>query len=364
VNKDTGSIWGRTMGKSIIEDIVEDEKKKKQLALKRKRERIKKQKELERQKREKELELERQKRERELQLERWKQEQQRLEQQRLELEKKKLEEKKKDRIPVFRRKIEESLQAQTAPQGHDSLPVGFISEKKNDQTTEELSQPSPESQPPQDQPPQQQPPAFPIADEGSPQQPSPPVMRGPPQKPVTDQLADIRQLIDIGTKEELHNYFQSAIRSGKVVYLPGINPSKFKFSDYGYRRLIEHIIEDKNFLNIIVDTETMQGVTFVTISDLIRPKDDPNDLNDDKVIPAELTLRGLEGLCEALYNESAELDPYENEWKHLNKLLECFTQPEIKGKVRLWRIETEKNKYKVTAVNKNNTWIYRVIKGK
>jgi hypothetical protein len=167
--------------------------------------------------------------------------------------------------------------------------------------------------------------------------------------------------MDTGTKDEIQNFIQGAIRNSKIVYLPGINPSKFKFTDYGYRRLLEHIIESKDFLRIIIDTEDMQGVTFVTLSDLIRPKDDPVDVSDDKVIPAELTLRGLEGLCETLYSETAELDPYENEWKHLNKLLECFVQPEVKGKVRSWNIETEKTKIKLTAVNKGDTWVYRAI---
>jgi len=174
-------------------------------------------------------------------------------------------------------------------------------------------------------------------------------------------MGNIRELIDTGTKDDIHNFVQKAIRNGQIVYLPGINQFKCKFTDYGYRRLVEHIIENKDFLRIIVDIEDMQGVTFVTLSDLIRPKDDPVDADNDKVIPAELTLRGLEGLCETLYSKTAEFDPYENEWKHLNNLLGCFAQPEIKGKVRIWRIETELTNLKLTAVKKSDAWIYRVI---
>ncbi|MCK5562476.1 MAG: hypothetical protein KAJ51_17885 [Thermoplasmata archaeon] len=337
------------MVKSIIGDIVDDEKKRKRLALKRKRERERKKRELERQKRERELEQERLKEEKE-----------RLERERQELERKKLEDKKKDKVPVYKHKIEESLQAQQSPQsGHDSLPVGFISEPKPQATKDEPYDQPPQEPRAQPEAPAQQPPPFPVG-EVRPAQPAAP---SPPQQPP-DTMANIRELIDTGTKEDLHNYIQKAIRNSQIIYLPGINQSKCKFSDYGYRNLIEHLIESKDFLRIIIDTEDMQGVTFVTLSNLVRPKDDPADANDDKVIPAELTLRGLEGLCEALYSETAELDPYENEWKHLNNLLGCFAQPDIKGKVRLWKLETEKTKIKLTAVNKGDTWIYRVIRGK
>lgn len=311
------------MAKSIIEEIVEEENKKKRLALKRKREMQKKRREREK-----------------------------LQQKKLEEELKKKEDKKKDMIPTYKHKIEENLQAQqSAQKGYNSLPVGFqVRDKSQKIDSSRNNEHLVEQQPQQ----------FSITEDSTPSNQSIP-SHTPEQD---DKLANVRELLDIGTKENIHDFFQSAVRNSKIIYLPGINQSKCKFTDYGYRRLIEHIFENKDFLRIIVDTEDMQGVTFVTISGFIRPKDDPTDANDDKVIPAELTLRGLEGLCEILYRETAEFDPYENEWKHLNNLLGCFTQPEVKGKVRIWKIKTELTKIKLTAVNKEGSWIYKVIKNK
>ena len=309
------------MAKSIIEEIVEEENKKKRLALKRKREMQKKRREREK-----------------------------LQQKKLEEELRRKENKKRDRIPTYTHKIEENLQAQQSSQkGYNSLPVELQVNDKNQKidsthNTENLIEPQPQQ--------------FSIARDSTPTNQS--ISGHPPE--LDDKLANIRELIDIGTKENIHNFVQSAIRNSKIIYLPGINQSKCKFKDYGYRRLVEHIIENQDFLRIIVDTEDMQGVTFVTISGFIRPKDDAADINDDKVIPAELTLRGLEGLCEILYRETAEFDSYENEWKHLNNLLGCFTQPEAKGKVRIWKIKTELANIKLTAINKKDAWIYKVKK--
>ena len=81
-------------------------------------------------------------------------------------------------------------------------------------------------------------------------------------------------------------------------------------------------------------------------------------MDDDKVLAADNTLRGIEALCDILYNEEAELDPYENEWKHLNKILDCFTQPESNGRVKTWNFETDKVKVTIKSDNTGSEMIY------
>ncbi len=300
------------MGGSIIEQIEKKRKRKKQLAFKRKREKEKLMKQKERQKQEKK------------------------------------ETPKKNIIPVYKRKIEAGLQEHPVSEGYGSLPVGLTTAQKRMETIEEQTPQLPQTVEPAE-------PAEPA--------PSEAIMKSVDPTPTArtqEYIPEIKDLINKGTKEDLQNFLSGAIRNGKVVHLPGINSSNFKFPDYGYRRLIEHMIESKDLLRILVDIETSQGITFVNLSDYIRPKEDPADADNEKVIPAELTLRGLEGLCEILYNSSAEFELYENEWKHLNNLLECFAQPEVKGRSRSWEIETEKARIKISATNTGEVWEYKI----
>ncbi|MFW3146979.1 MAG: hypothetical protein ACMUIE_09230 [Thermoplasmatota archaeon] len=270
------------------------------------------------------------------------------------------------RLPNYENKVEQAIESKDDErQSFSSLPDNFMTKKPR--------KPSPESvwgggapQPPQPQ--QQFPPPPPPQEQAPPPEQYPPQqqmqppqqMAPPPQQQWQGQMMqqqappNLGQLIDKSTKEQLMDYFSNIIRNSTITYLPGLNQGKFKFPDYGYRRLIELLIENKDFLRIFIDLEDIQGVNFVKISQFIRPMDNPADEGDEKVLGAENSVRGIEALCDILYNGEAEMDPYENEWKHLNKVLDCFSQPDVKGRQRSWKIETEKA---VLSLSSSNTGI-------
>jgi len=313
------------MAGSIIDEIMEKEKRKR-------KKRIQKRMERERIERKKQLEAER------------------LEKERLDLEKARLDRKARDRVPAFDRRVTDIIEEDRGPGSHDSLPNTFITSREGSRPPAGPSGPTREF------------PTHYVPGGGAP--PS----GGGPQQGVSygdqtqPEMVDLAQLFDKGTKEMISSVFEDAIRNNQPIHIPGLNPNKFKFKDYGYRSLIEHIMEDEDFLNIIIEVEELEGVSMVSLSDRIRARDDPRDKNDDKVLQAESTHRGLEALCDVLYNKETELDPYENEWKHLNSLLGCFAKPEVDGRMRSWSLETEKMRILISANNTGTEWIYRVEK--
>lgn len=325
------------MPRSIMDELVDKEKKKKRARLKKKRDL-------------KRLERERIEEERKKRI---------LEEKRFELEKQKLKEKRRNRIPFLKSKVQDMIDNDEAPAGSGSLPESFTKpRKRNDPPEDYFSRSSSDTSLPaeMDEPAAQAQIAGGTETQQVPKKtvprPEPAVQQqAPPQQSRQEPGISVRELIDMGTKEQLSSFFSRNIRASNNIYLPGIDPSKFKFPDYGYRRLIEQMIESKDFLRILVDVEEMQGVMFITLSPCIRAQDDPQDQGNDSVIPAEATLRGLECLADILYNNEAELDPYENEWKHLNALLECFGHPKANGRIRTWEFETEGTKVKLTSNN-------------
>lgn len=336
---------GLNMAGSIMDDLVNKEKKKKKARLKKKREQERLEKER--------LEAEKKKRE--------------LEENKLELEKQKLKEKRRNRIPFFKSKVQDMIDNDVEPAGSGSLPESFTKPKKNQPPDDYFSRSSDDTtisvriDEPKVQAPTQV--ESEVASDPAivePKTPEPVSQPTPPPAPQVSQEPglSVRELIDMGTKEQLSSFFSKNIRASNNIYLPGIDPSKFKFPDYGYRRLIEHMIEDKNFLRILIDVEEMQGVMFITLSSCIRSIDDPQDEGNNSVIPAEATLRGLESLSDILHNNEAEMDPFENDWKHLNALLECFVHPDVNGRIRTWEFETEKTKVKLTSNNTGNSIDY------
>ena len=109
-------------------------------------------------------------------------------------------------------------------------------------------------------------------------------------------------------------FFNVNMKSETKMEFPAIDPQKCKFADYGYRRLIELIIESEKFLKLIIEIKDISGFQMVELNHLIRG-DDP-------------TLRGIEALCNLIINQQVNYNPVcETDFKYLNVLLDSFTLP-------------------------------------
>jgi hypothetical protein len=163
------------------------------------------------------------------------------------------------------------------------------------------------------------------------------------------QLRGLVYLVESGNKDQWKKYIKNNLKNYEKMSFPPLEPDKCKFEDYGYRQLIELIIESSNFLRIITEKKDVSGFDIVELNNLFRG--DPS------------TLRGIETLCSLLINKETRYNPVsETDFKYLNILLDSFAvSKEIGGKL-VWEIETENSKLRVTAAfdKKSREWIYKV----
>ncbi len=171
------------------------------------------------------------------------------------------------------------------------------------------------------------------------------------QEPVATTIGDLSDLVERGTKESWLQYFANNLKTETKMEFPPIDLPKCKFSDYGYRRLIELIIESDKFLKYIIEIKDVSGFQVVELNHLIRG-DDP-------------TLRGIEALCNLIINNEIRYNPVcETDFKYLNVLLDSFTLPKKDGVSNIWGIEIGGWIYQITArFDKSTTeWIYSFSK--
>lgn len=167
-------------------------------------------------------------------------------------------------------------------------------------------------------------------------------------KKQTD-LETIDKLIESGTKEVWNSVIINHLKNNIKLKLPALDHSKCKFPGYGYRRFIELIIESKDLLRIMTEAKDVSGARVVTLNSLIR--------GDDS------TLRGIEALCKLLFNKTTIYNPVsETDFKYLNLIFDSFTEPVKEGNNKIWNIETEKMKLKISASfdKENREWVYKI----
>jgi hypothetical protein len=149
-------------------------------------------------------------------------------------------------------------------------------------------------------------------------------------------LKALKVLVDSGTQEDWLVFFGENLKSETKMEFPAIDPQKCKFSDYGYRRLIELIIESEKFLKLIIEIKDISGFQVVELNHLIRG-DDP-------------TLRGIEALCNLIINQQVNYNPVcETDFKYLNVLLDSFTIPTKEGINRVWELDINNKKFVISA---------------
>jgi hypothetical protein len=175
----------------------------------------------------------------------------------------------------------------------------------------------------------------------------------PRSKPaeVVSEVLTLDYLVESGTKEEWSKYVGHALKNRIRMDFPPLDASKCKFPDYGYRQLIELIIENKNFLRLIIEIKTISGFRIISLNNLIR--------GDDS------TRRGLEALCNLLIAGEVTYNPVsETDFKYLNIILDAFTIAKRDGINRTWNIELAESKIEISANfdKDNREWQYAVVK--
>ena len=163
------------------------------------------------------------------------------------------------------------------------------------------------------------------------------------------QLKGLDYLVESGNKDQWKKYIKNNLKNHEKMSFPPLESDKCKFEDYGYRQLIELIIESSNFLRIITEKKDVVGFDVVELNYLFRGN------------PS--TLRGIETLCSLLINKETRYNPVsETDFKYLNILLDSFTIPKKAGGKLVWEIETENSKLKVTAAfeKKSREWVYSI----
>ena len=162
-------------------------------------------------------------------------------------------------------------------------------------------------------------------------------------------LKGMDYLVESGNKEQWKKYIKNNLKNYEKMSFPPFESDKCKFEDYGYRQLIELIIESSNFLRIITEKKDVSGFDLVELNNLFR-----GDTS---------TLRGIETLCNLLINKETRFNPVsETDFKYLNIILDSFTVSKKAGGKLVWDIVTENSKLKVTAVfdKKSREWIYSI----
>jgi hypothetical protein len=158
-------------------------------------------------------------------------------------------------------------------------------------------------------------------------------------------------LVDSGTQEDWLIFFSENLKSETKMEFPAIDPQKCKFADYGYRRLIELMIESEKFLKLIIEIRDISGFQVVELNHLIRG-DDP-------------TLRGIEALCNLIINQQVNYNPVcETDFKYLNVLLDAFTIPKKDGINRVWELDINNKKFVISASfdKAAQEWSYKYAK--
>ena len=174
-------------------------------------------------------------------------------------------------------------------------------------------------------------------------------------KPITGEkikkskmkLLELPKLVEEGNKEQWMYYMTFNLKQKNAMKLPVLDQSKCRFKDYGYRQLIELIIESPEFLRVITEIKDVAGYNIVELNKLIR--------GDSS------TVRGLEALCSLMVNRVVKYNPVsETDFKYLNLLLNSISIPKKDGINRLWKIKTENAQVKITAEFDKGSmlWVY------
>lgn len=159
----------------------------------------------------------------------------------------------------------------------------------------------------------------------------------------------IEQLIEKGRKEGWNAFINYNLKNKIKINFPPIDPSKCKFSDYGYRRFLELLFESPELLRLMIEVKDISDFQIVTLNPFIRG-DDP-------------TIRGIEALCGLIINKITRYNPVsETDFKYLNIILDSFTIPNKEGINKTWNIKTEKKEIKIIANfdTKNREWVYKL----
>jgi hypothetical protein len=162
------------------------------------------------------------------------------------------------------------------------------------------------------------------------------------------ELEDIEKLVENGNKEQWKIFIAYNLKNELKMNLPPLEAAKCKFPEYGYRQLIELILESTDFLGIIIEIQDVSEFQMVSLNHLIRG-DDP-------------TLRGLEALCGLIVNTTVRYNPVsETDFKYLNIILDSFAIPKKVGINKTWNIKTENKETIITAnFNKSSReWVYK-----
>jgi hypothetical protein len=164
-------------------------------------------------------------------------------------------------------------------------------------------------------------------------------------------LKALEVLVESGTQEDWLVFFGVNLKSETKMDFPAIDPQKCKFTDYGYRQLIELIIASEKFLKLIIEIKDISGFQIVELNHLIRG-DEPS-------------LRGIEALCNLIINQQVNYNPVcETDFKYLNVLLDSVTIPKKEGINRVWKLDINKKRYEISASFDKGAqeWTYKYTK--
>ena len=170
-----------------------------------------------------------------------------------------------------------------------------------------------------------------------------------PQEQKKVQLRELSELVTNGTQEQWTLFIARNLKSKTKIEFPPLEADKCRFDDYGYRQLIELIINSENLLRIITVVKEVSGFNLVELNNLIRGD--------------EATLRGIEALCSLLINRENRYDPVcETDFKYLDIILNSLTTQQKEGTNRVWNIKTNVKELTIIAgFNKDErVWIYSV----
>ena len=165
------------------------------------------------------------------------------------------------------------------------------------------------------------------------------------------ELKPLEVLVENGTQEDWLVFIGQNLKTETKMEFPPIESQKCKFPEYGYRRLVEFIIESEDFLKLIIEIKDVSGFSIVSLNHLIRG-DDP-------------TLRGIEALCNLLINHEIRYNPVcETDFKYLNVLLDSLTIPQKDGINRVWELKIGDKNYEISASfdKAAQEWLYKFSK--
>ena len=162
-------------------------------------------------------------------------------------------------------------------------------------------------------------------------------------------VGSLESLVESGSKEDWVVFFGQNLKAQVKMELPQIDPEQCKFPDYGYRQLIELILDSEDFLRLIIDIKDISGFQLITMNSLIRGDD--------------ATLRGIESLCNLIINKEVTYNPVmETDFKYLNIILDAFTIPKKEGINKIWTIKYADTSVSISASFDRNAgeWNYKL----